>query len=134
MYCLALHSTTLHPMQYFSEFGEFGKQMRVVFCEAAEVGTGQRDALEEIGFTLVEATVAVGTKGLQYAHKEIAPKIVEPLLAGSAFDVSDVEVVVEQLGTYWLGEVAFGAVEQRGHIVLCGTAPATLIVDIVESG
>ena len=106
----------------------------MVFDEGTEVGKGRRDALDEIGFTLVEATVAVGTEGLEDADEEVEPEVVEPTLAGGAFDVADMEVVVEQFGTYRLGEVALGAVEQGRHIVLRGTAPAALIVDIVESG
>ena len=56
------------------------------------------------------------------------------LAAFVAADAPQVEVVGQQVEADGFGEVAFGAVEQRGDVVLGGAAPAALVVDVVESG
>ena len=84
----------LYSLHYFLEFRQIRKEVGVVFDEAAQVGEGQRDALDEVGLALVEAAVAVGSEGLEDADEDIVPKVGEPPLAVGAIEAPNVEVVV----------------------------------------
>ncbi len=105
----------------------------MVLQQGAEVVDGQRDALEEVGLALEEATVTVGAEGLQYAHEDVGVVLVGPLAPRIALETAHVEVVAQELAAYGVGQVALGAVEQRGYVVLRGTLSTALIVDVVES-
>lgn len=99
----------------------------VVVNEATEIVERQRYAFEEVGFALVEAAVAVGTEGLEYAHEDVMPEALHEVRVAVERDV-----VLQQLVAEGLGEVALGAVEERGDVVLCGAESAALVVDVVE--
>ncbi len=114
------------------DFGQ-GDGERVVLEKVAEVVEGQGDGLEEVILALEEATVAVGSEGLEDADEEVGPEEVHPLAAFIAMDIADIEVVSQQLATDSLGEVAFGAVEQRGDIILRGTSAAALEINVVKA-
>ena len=101
----------------------------MVFDEASQVVVRQGDALDEVGFALEEAAVAVGAEGLEYAQEDVVPEMVHEMRVAVEGDVE-----LQQLVAYGLGEVALGAEEERGDIVLRRAAPSALVVDVVESG
>ena len=65
----------------------------VVLEEIAKIIKGQWDRLDKIVLALEEATVTIGSEGLEYTDKEVGPEVVHPLSAFLAADVSDVEIV-----------------------------------------
>ena len=107
------------------------EEVGMVVGEAAEVVEGQRDGLEELVLSLEEATIAVGSKGLEDAEEEVGPELGEPLAPCFAPDSAHTEVVLHEFVTYGLGEIAFGAIEDGGHIVLRRPTTGPLEVDVV---
>lgn len=106
---------------------------RMALKESAQVVEREGNALEEVFFALVETAIAVGSEGLKNADEEVAPEVVKPLLPFGDRKMTCVKVVVEKLETNGVGEIALGAIEQRGDVVLRGSASASLIVDEIGS-
>ena len=104
----------------------------MVLEEAAEVVEGEGYGLDKVILALEEAAIAIGAEGLEDTHEDVAPEVSEPTLTLLAFQSADIEIMVEQLHPYDLGEVALGAVEQRGDVVLRGTTPSSLIIYIIQ--
>lgn len=111
-----------------------GYRERMVLDEVLEVGEGQGDGLKEVVLTLEEATVAVSAEGLKDADEEVGPEVVYPLLPLVAADVAEIEIMVQQMTADGFGEIALGAVEEGGDVVLRGAATSALEVDVVEGG
>lgn len=111
-----------------------GYRERMVLDEVLEIGDSQGDGLKEVVLTFEEATVAVSTEGLKDADEEVGPEVVYPLSPLVAADVAEIEIMVQQMTADGLGEIALGAVEEGGDVVLRGTATSALEVDVVESG
>ena len=109
-----------------------GYRERMVLDEVLEVGDSQRDGLKEVVLTLEEATVAVSTEGLKDADEEVGPEVVYPLSPLVAADVADIEIMAQQFTADGFGEIALGAVEQGGNVVLRGTATSALEVDVIQ--
>lgn len=99
----------------------------MVFDEVAQVVVRQGDALDEVGLALEEAAIAVGAESLEYAQEDVVPEVVHEMRVAVERDI-----VLQELVAQGLGEVALGAVEERGDVVLCGAAPPALVVDVVE--
>lgn len=120
----------MHFPNYFSNFGQVDGQ-RVVLEEAAEVVEGEGYGLDKVILALEEAAIAIGAEGLEDTHEDVAPEVSEPVLTLLAFQSADIEIMVEEVESDYFREVAFGAVEQRGHIILRCATTATLIVDVI---
>ena len=99
--------------------------------EGTKVGKCQRNRLDKVVLTLEESAVAVGTEGLEYANEEVGPEEVEPLLSLGTVEIADVEIMVEEFAADGIREIGFGTVENRGDIILRGTPPTPLEVDVV---
>ena len=99
----------------------------MVFDEVAQVVVREGYALDEVGFALEEAAVAVGAEGLEYAQEDVVPEMVHEVRVAVERDI-----VLQQLVAYGLGEVALGAEEERRHVVLCRAAPSALVVDVEQ--
>ena len=121
----------MHFPNYFSNLGQFDGQ-RVVLEEAAEVVEGEGYGLDKVILALEEAAIAIGAEGLEDTHEDVAPEVSEPVLTLLAFQSADIEIMVEEVESDYFREVAFGAVEQRGHIILCCATTASLIIYIIQ--
>ena len=115
----------------------------MVFHDPTEVGNCEGYAFEEVGFAFKIAPIAIGAHGLHDSDHDIAPKMVVPGgfvergglergWSGVGAAQQFVKIILEEFGAGWLRDVALGAVEERGGIVLGRASPPALIVNVVE--
>ena len=109
------------------QLGEVGEEVGMVFDEASQVVVCEGYALDEVGLAFEEAAIAVGAEGLEDAQEDIVPEMVHEM--GVAVER---DIVLQQLVAQGLGQVALGAEEERGDIVLCGAASSALVVDVEQ--
>ena len=120
-----------HGAQHLGEVRQFdGQRMTVQNC--AQVVHRKGNAAEEIILPFKVAPVAISAHCLKDADKDIAVE--------TGAEIADIDccqvgktanVVAQQLLADSLGDVAFGAVEQRRHVILGRTSPTPLEVDII---
>ena len=105
---------------------------RMSFDNISQIVDGQRYATEKVFFSFKIASVAIGSHGLHDSNEDIAPEVVkEFVFADGTFLREAVEVVDQKFLTDGFGNIAFGTIEQRGNIILSGSSPTPLEIDVI---
>ena len=126
-------------VEHIGEMGERDRE-RVIVEEDAEVGDGERDTFEERILAFEKAAEAVGAKSLHNASKGVGiEQLFELLYIDDAATQTEVgsgqlsDIDIEESATDSIGEVALGAIEETGSIVLSGATTTALVIDIKRS-
>ena len=110
------------------KLGQVVEEARIIFKDFAQVAHSQRYTLDEVGLALVEAAIAVGAEGLEDADEDVVPEVVYEVRV-----TVECDIVLQEFVSDGLRQVALGAVEERGNVILRGSAPPTLVINIIES-
>lgn len=99
------------------------------FNKVAQIVKRQRYAFNEVGLALENATITVGSEGLEYAQEDIVPEVIHEVWV-----TVERHVMLQEFDAYGVGKVTLGAEKQRRYVVLCCAAPTALVVDVIERG